>query len=357
MNRMEEKRVRLETILTECFESGLFTHAYVECGSFKSSEPAFSKFSSSRAIESNRNIFDLASLTKALVTTPLVHDFLAEKELDGYEPIEKWFKRDDLPSFKERILRLTPFELLSHRSGVPAWRNFWINRLLPGVSQEDLIRSSKDHITEVLNRVPIKDVAIERDLYSDIGFILLGFLLEKARNKRLDVIFTEFVKKHSDKEILEDLQFSTSLKNVRDRAISSGRCEVRSKELIGEVHDENCAALGSICGHAGLFGSGEAVSRYLRSLYNGPYFDRMTTKDSKGSMFGWRPGDDYSSIPFGNGNGVGHMGFTGTAFWVEPKLGVYAIFLSNRIISGRISKKIKETRHEVFRILFSMVAD
>ena len=244
--------------------------------------------------------------------------------------------------------------LLSHCSGLPAWRNFWICRL-GSLEQSELEKTARSHAFEVINR--IDQLGKREDCYSDIGYLLLGFLIEETFGANLSDVFESYVDSLSKPDAnWFFLNFPRNPISSKTEFVPSGYCGIRKREIIGEVHDENAAALGGICGHAGLFGTGESVSWYLKRLWSSTSWQAKVSSSS-GCIYGLRKGDDPSSCVFGEGRGIGHLGFTGGAFWLDPKTEKYGILLTNRIISSRVSGRIKSIRREVFKNLWKICTE
>jgi CubicO group peptidase (beta-lactamase class C family) len=336
---MASPEPELKNLLHAELQQGYFTAAYVESGFLDQSKPVLQYFTSSSG-----HVFDLASLTKALVTGPLVHLALKAENLDVKAPLAAWAPDDvRLPA---PLLHLSTEEVLGHVSGLPAWWNFWMHHL--GHDQKPSRADALVRMEEVLQRIPLSRE--KKDLYSDVGYILLGYLLEKKAKKPLKPWLAEAV--------AEPFGFAPDLTVPAEAYVPSAYCKIRERELRGEVHDENCAALGGIAGHAGLFGSGPAVSQYLKAFLRDSmgvqYFEinekaRLETK--REGLLGLRRGQGLSAVLFGNGNSMGHLGFTGTAFWLEWSSRKYGIFLTNRVISGRVSPRITDLRRKVFQLL------
>ncbi|SME91284.1 serine hydrolase domain-containing protein [Pseudobacteriovorax antillogorgiicola] len=335
--------------VTECLEDGFFSHCYLATGAF-GSKPQVSNLA--RNLSTGR-IFDLASLTKALVTAPLVYFYCTK----GCLSIDQRFSYYLPHLLPQPFDRMTIHDLLAHRSGLPPWRNFWINRLDTSSPRFMQRKERLDLVSDVLKRVDLKPEAGEA--YSDIGFIALGILLEKIMAKDLNEAFMEFCEQELAYSS-DEWGFAPDI--VSQDFISTGTCALRKRALVGEVHDENCAALGSIAGHAGLFSSGNALLGYLESLSRHPKMSRFLSLNAQAAMdghpmFGLRVGDDPSSSPFGNGHAIGHLGFTGTAFWLDWNRQIYGLVLSNRVVSGRVNPRIKTFRKEAFSFLQSIHHD
>jgi CubicO group peptidase (beta-lactamase class C family) len=205
----------------------------------------------------NRDVFDLASLTKALVTTPLAIWFCqrASHELNS-SSLNAVFGCTAVESLWPEAGKISLADLLRHESGLPAWRNFY-------VECEGQRQTIEDVLTR-LGKAPAQN-GTPKDVYSDIGFILLGRLLEKAGGNKLIEQWWEACDQEGIKSARK-LGWQGSL--TPRHAISTGYCPVRQKNLVGEVHDENCWALGGFAGHAGLFGAGQDVEAFLKDLWS-----------------------------------------------------------------------------------------
>jgi CubicO group peptidase (beta-lactamase class C family) len=336
---MASPELELKSLLQAELQQGYFTAAYVESGCLDQAQPVLRYFTSASG-----TVFDLASLTKALVTGPLVHLTLKAENLDVKAPLAAWAPSDiKLPA---DFLSLTTEEVLGHVSGLPAWWNFWMHHL--NENNRPTRVEALGIMEEVLSRIPL---SIEKkDVYSDVGYILLGYLLEKKGKKSLKPWLSE--------TLSEPFGYAADLNLAKEDYIPSAFCKIRERELRGEVHDENCAALGGNSGHAGLFGSGPAVSQYLKAFLRDAmgvqYFEaneKARRETSREGLLGLRRGNGLSAASFASGNGMGHLGFTGTAFWLEWSSKKYVIFLSNRVISGRVSPRITDLRRKVFQLL------
>ncbi|RYZ59825.1 MAG: class C beta-lactamase-related serine hydrolase, partial [Proteobacteria bacterium] len=232
--------------------SGFFSDFYVEAGRLDQSAPSYSFGNSS-------SLFDLASLTKAIATGPLVHQYIRSHAIDIKASLDHWAPGTWQSQFSSELMNLTADELLAHRSGLPAWRNFWMGHLNEGPSPKSHLKNPI--IPETFER--IKALGEKTDVYSDLGYILLGYALEVATGHGLDELWKAYLKPFGVDS--SDLGYRSSLRDDDD-LVPSAFCPVRERMLLGEVHDENCAALGGVSGHAGLFGRGPAVGTYLRNL-------------------------------------------------------------------------------------------
>jgi CubicO group peptidase (beta-lactamase class C family) len=297
------------------------------------------------------SVFDLASLTKALVTTPLLLTVLNKKAISLTSPVSQHLEAVCSP-FHEKLKQMCWFDLLNHRSGLPAWRNFWIDQLpLKKFSYHE----NRQKIAQKLNYFS-SDLVIDspRYEYSDLGFIYLGLLLERIYGEDLAKIFYSFCL--HELSIPSTHVFFSDLAD-RKKAVSTGFCALRNKNLLGEVHDENAAAMGEIAGHAGLWGSGEGLLAYIRALLRAKTgdlilkncienFDESLNKMQAAA--GWM---QFNYAFFKPKKVFGHLGFTGTGFWVLPEEQSFMVLLTNRTISGRRSDKMNQLRSDFCNIM------
>lgn len=335
--------------------SGFFTHCYLEAGYLNQKEPITRIF---RAKDDRRYVFDLASLTKALVTAPLIHKFIDSRYLENADgikgPVIGDFSRGSSNfEFPNELKKLSIYSLLSHSSGLPAWLNFWLGQLGPQERYKILCEKRNHHIVEVLKRTAyLWHIKQDGDCYSDVGFIILGALLESFNEQALDQLFSDFMSNDIGmRSSRSDFCFPTPFIKKHPIYITSSFCPIRQRWLKGEVHDENCAALGGVAGHAGLFGSGPRFSEYLKMFANSMIGQRFLAQNESmrlksKALPGLRLGDDVASREFCAGDAMGHWGFTGTGFWLHLPSLRYAIVLTNRVISGRLSSKTQIFRKE-----------
>lgn len=334
----------LQDICRSYKAAGLYTHVYAACG-FLNADRNTDEFALGPDL---RDVFDLASLTKALVTTPAI---LWRCHQSGLNPrdvsIAELFGSIVVQKVGALHHNLTAASYLRHETGLPAWRNLYVE-----------CEHKRQLVQDVLKRSHSR--AHSKDLYSDVGFITLGELIKESSGRSL---LAEWKDRCEHFGMTSARNLGHGLEFDQTKVISTGYCPVRRRELVGEVHDENCWALGGFAGHAGLFGSGAAVTAYLRELWQTPHGravieENFNERSSPGdSLMGWRKGLDQSSAGFADGRGCGHLGFTGTAFWVDWRTRSYAVLLTNRVISGRISPIIKQFRADAFTALWAKIKE
>jgi len=237
-----------------------------------------------------------------------------------------------IPNAEERA-GVTIRDLLAHCSGLPAWRPYF--KTLHGRQQYE----------PAIAREPLEYAPRSKSIYSDLDFMLLGFMLDGFRNTLTD----RFAMLLSQMGIVEEIQFNPpQLWHLR---IAPTEVDPwRGRLLVGEVDDENAAALDGVAGHAGLFGTASAVgacARHLLQLLDGRtgVFRRSTLEefitkraDVPGSSraLGWDTMLPTSSCgTHMSARAFGHTGFTGTSLWIDPEKDVYVALLTNRVHPAR----------------------
>jgi serine-type D-Ala-D-Ala carboxypeptidase len=290
-------------------------------------------------------VFDLASLTKPLVTSFCLLTLLAEGKLKIEDKLHSFFKLGAL-DHKD----ITLLHLLTHSSGLPAHRPYY--QKLVNFPQSDRKKKIIDWIlTEKLEFKPGTE-----NLYSDLGFILLGIIIEKVSGQSLDNYWQKTIQKPLK---LEKGLFFANKRDMREVACApTGKCGWSKKRLCGVVHDDNCRSLGGVAGHAGLFGTSHAVLRLCENillLFKGdrqafPYSSENIQKVLNTKQGPWVFGFDTptsglsSSGKYFSDMTVGHLGFTGTSFWIDLQKEIAVVFLTNRVLCGDSLVSIKRLR-------------
>lgn len=294
-------------------------------------------------------IFDLASLTKALATAPAMMKLLDAGLLDMGESLETY-----LPEFAgtdKAAVKI--FHLLLHTAGFPAHRPYYLGleKMAPG--------RRKAALREMLAAEPLEYFPGEKTLYSDLGFMILEWLVERTGGKPLD----RFVEQEIYGPLgLQNLFFQNPFQPRAGCFAATELCPWRGKLMEGEVHDENAWAAGGVSGHAGLFGTAEDVFRVLLHLWkcwaglcSNRFFSKNTVRyflsplrNSERCLGFDRPsGSEPSCGKFFSSNTVGHLGFTGTSLWMDLDRSVIVILLSNRVHLGRENIRIRAFRPRI----------
>ena len=288
-------------------------------------------------------IYDLASLTKVVSTTTLAMQALERGDLDLEEKLSRF-----CPEFLDRNKEKVTFRhLLSHSSGLPAHLPLYKNTC------------GKRHYLKKILQIPLEYEPGKRSIYSDLGFILLGIVLEKINGQSLDLLARE--------QIFSPLGMNqTSFRpnsSLRSRIAPTENDSWRRRLLQGEVHDENAFALGGVAAHAGLFGTAEDLAIFCQAFLNGGVYDhRRIVKRSTVEKFTRRQphlsdssralGWDTPTRGSSAGNKLsprsfGHTGFTGTSLWIDPRRHLFIVFLTNRVHPSRENTTVQLARRQV----------
>lgn len=271
--------------------------------------------------------FDLASLTKVLSTLPAVLNLISQGEISLDDTLGRFFSNAgwfQTPSLADVTVR----QLLTHSSGLPAWRPIFATVSQRQTALANVLQSRLKHSPGSY-------------VYSDLGFMLLGALIERISGNRQDV----FVQEHLYNPLgLATLQYGPLI----NRPIAATEdCGWRNVLLEGVVHDENAYVMEGVAGHAGLFGTVADIARfaqmYLRQdtglgdpdLLDFAIREQVTTTDTRRGL-GWQLKSPISCAgEFASGSSFGHTGFTGTSLWLDPEQGWFAVLLSNRVHPSR----------------------
>jgi CubicO group peptidase (beta-lactamase class C family) len=283
--------------------------------------------------------FDLASLTKVVSTLPALLRLAGEGRLDLDAPLATWFPNAGwfrTPSLGDR----TPRELLTHTSGLPAWTAFMglasARRTVIGHALASELPHGRGEV-----------------VYSDLGFIVLGALVERVTGLRQDDALQELVTGPLGLAAGElgyrPLPEGDAAAPIADVPVAATEdCGWRMRLLSGEVHDEAAWIMGGVAGHAGLFGTAGAVAGYARAWLAGdaPWLPaglraeatrRATRAGRPARGLGWAlapDGDEGRTDPaqdWRGPRGYGHTGFTGTSLWIDPEGDRFCVLLTNRV--------------------------
>jgi CubicO group peptidase (beta-lactamase class C family) len=295
-------------------------------------------------------IFDLASLTKPLATTLAIMILIQQHKLDLEQDIGSV-----LPQFdKTEKSNIKISHLLYHNSGLPDYRPYYRKlRKLPIDTRIFVLR-------DLLVKEPLLHPIGQKVLYSDIGFMILRWVVESVSGSRLDQFVYEKIYRPLKIENLFFIDLDSERRNGKFAATEL--CPWRNILLEGAVHDDNAYVMGGIEGHAGLFGTANDVNILLSELlaaFNNRSLIHVFQKDLVNKFFerqedsGRALGFDTPSLFDSNcGNyfskkSIGHLGFTGTSFWVDLERSVIVLLLTNRIHPSRDNLKIKVFRSKL----------
>lgn len=283
-------------------------------------------------------IFDLASLTKVIATTTIAMRAVADDALQVDAPVATWLPEwADGPHAAVRVRHL-----LDHSSGLPAHSRLW-----------ELTRGPDGYRTAI-HAMPLESPPGAAAVYSDLGFITLGFLLEQLTGDTLERRTTQLLGPTLGGL---PLRFAPG-ESWRPRTARTEFDPWRARVLQGEVHDENAAALGGAAGHAGLFGTAAAVGAVARRV-----LETFTRDTDLGTPAAMRTMATRSAVPGSSralgwdtmlptsscgtrlsARAIGHTGFTGTSLWIDPERDLYIVLLTNRVCPTRSNDGIRAVR-------------
>jgi CubicO group peptidase (beta-lactamase class C family) len=292
-------------------------------------------------------IYDAASLTKPVVTATLVAMQVEAGRIGLDLPVARYIPEwNDGPNPEWRKT-VTVRNLLTHSSGLPAHKDYFLS-----------LHSKREYIAAIC-REPLEYAPGTKTIYSDLGFILLGEILERSTGKRVDQL--------AHQEIFAPLDMgSTSFnppKSLLSRIAPTENDSAFRKQLVqGAVHDENAFAMGGAAGHAGMFTTAGDLAAFCQMLLNGGIYGHhrlmnratisqfTTPQDVAGSAYtlGWMvPTPNSSSGHSFSAHSFGHLGFTGTSIWIDPDRRLFVILLTNRVYPTRDNDKIAAVRPAV----------
>jgi len=276
-------------------------------------------------VVTRHSIFDLASLTKVSATTPLAMQMYEQSLLHLNKPV-----KDYLPGFSGGMKdSVTIFNLLTHSSGLLPWKRFWLelddsSKVFQDIEQSDLMYAPGDS-----------------SVYSDLGMILTGHILEKLGEEPLNIL--------AKNRLYEPLgmNHTTYLPPVSwkpDIVPTVYDGDIRGRLLQGDVHDPNAAFLGGVSGHAGLFSTIDDLGRYAQMLLSNGYYDGkkyfrqstirlFTTRKMKTRALGWDTADSTGGWygKYLSPRAFVHTGYTGTSIVIDPEYNIIIILLTNRV--------------------------
>jgi len=318
-----------------------FAQLYGERSQIEDATPTYSE---RKVRMRTTTVFDLASLTKVVVTTTSVMILLEQGKIDLDAPVCRY-----LPEFGQAAKeQVTVRDLFTHGTGLPGWLDLY-----------QIGRNRREVFEAVWDQELDTPPGYQR-VYSDLGFIVLGRLVEKASRRSLD----QFARRYIFKPLGMDDTVFCPKGSLRRRCAATEYSPLHKRFLIGEVHDENAHKMGGVSGHAGLFSTVDDLAIFCQMLLNeGTYGEVRILKPEtirlmltphlrpevleRGSGFlkgreqllGWWAMGEKPAITSSGGlpspRAYGHSGFTGTSIWIDPDHNLFAIMLTNAVHPSR----------------------
>jgi beta-N-acetylhexosaminidase len=312
-----------------------------------------------------RTMYDVASLTKVIVTTTLVEklvegDFKSPLNLDA--PIERYLPEWTAGGAPEKGLkdlfrenpkelewrhRVTVRHLMTHTSGLPPFKEYWRTS------------TGKADTLKMIFAEPLEYEPGTKMIYSDLGIILMAEIIQRLTGRTLDDLAKEYI---FTPLAMNDSMYRPPKKLWPLIAPTEFDANFRKRLIQGEVHDENAFAIGGVSGHAGVFSTAPDLAAFCQMLLNGGvYAHQRILRRATITQFiapqalaggtrtlGWVvPTEGSSSGHFFSAHSFGHTGFTGTSIWIDPDRQVFVVLLTNRVNPTRENHEIAEVRPAV----------
>jgi beta-N-acetylhexosaminidase len=292
-------------------------------------------------------IYDTASLTKPVVTATLIAVQVEAGRIGLDLPLARYIPEwNDGPNPDWRKA-VTIRHLLAHTSGLPAHKDYFLT-----------IHSTREMIAAIC-REPLEYEPGTKTIYSDLGYILLGEVLQRSTGKTVDQLARE--------QIFAPLNMTSTMFNPPKAlwtriAPTENDATFRKRQVQGEVHDENAFAMGGVAGHAGMFSTVSDLAVFCQMLLNGGIYGhhRLLTRATIAQFttpqaiadntrtLGWMvPTANSSSGRYFSPRSYGHLGYAGTSIWIDPDRQLFVILLTNRVYPTRENNKITSVRPAV----------
>ena len=321
----------------------------------------------------NNSIYDLASLTKILVSVPLLLKEFTNKNFDLTTNLADWFPDKDLKDKKNLSIK----QLFSHYSGMKSWIPFY-KKTIDSLTNKRIDKyfsntKSKDFPFQVLDELYIKNYndtifneIVDSELsdslsyvYSDLPYFLLKFYLETTYKTSLDTQIKEFI---YDKIGSSSLTYKPTIFSPNNSIVPTVIDDYFRYDIVqGHVHDMGAAMMDGVSGHAGLFGNSLDVAKVLQLfLQKGSYSKKIFFDEKNFNLFNFRhfedekvrrgigfdkpelDPDDPNTCGCVSESSFGHYGFTGSMAWVDPEKEIVYVFLSNRTYPDESNNSLSE---------------
>jgi CubicO group peptidase (beta-lactamase class C family) len=327
-----------QSIVATAIRDRAFPAATVDVGTSRRAvwQQAFGRlsFEPGAAPTTLQTLFDIASLTKVIATTTVVMHLVDEGRLALEDPVGRWIA-EWVGQDREAV---TVRDLLAHCAGLSSYLPFYRDH------------QARVEFERAIASLPLEYVPRTRAVYSDLGFILLGFICEDAGGRHLEALWATLAERLG----LRSLVYRPP-RPWRARTAPTQVDAWRGRLLVGEVDDRNAWALGGVAGHAGLFGTAPDVGDFARAVLRAARRAHGLEAQGEGPDLRVRPETlraclARSAVPGSSRalgwdtmlptsscgtrlspTAVGHTGFTGTSLWIDWERDLYAVLLTNRV--------------------------
>lgn len=288
-------------------------------------------------------IFDIASLTKPVATATLLLKLLEEKRVRLNQPISTFLK-----SFETKDKQLITFKQLSdHISGLPAWKPYFENLLQEQPNLMARWEARQWYLQKIASEELENPIGSKR-VYSDLGFIILGIIIENVCKTKLEILFKKYVADSLNLKNTFFLRMGSSSPEALERILPTAEVSVKSgrnRKIQAEVHDDNAYALGGVAGHAGLFSTVDDLDIFLKHI--------RQNKNKSDIKLGWdSPTAPSQSGQYFSSNSIGHLGYTGCSMWIDFDQDYHIILLTNRTYPSSDNERIKTFRPKLHDLIY-----
>jgi CubicO group peptidase (beta-lactamase class C family) len=301
-------------------------------------------------VPDEHTLWDLASLTKVVGTTSAMMRLVGEGRVELDSPVQRYLPQWTVPGAE----RVTIRHLLLHTSGLRAHRPLYTET------------SDAASARALVYATPLDTVPGARTLYSDLGIILLGDVIERVTGEAIDAYLR--------RTVFQPLGMGETMyrppPELLPRIAPTEVDPWRGRHIRGEVHDENAFRLGGVAPHAGLFSSAHDLARFARMYLNDgrldsaqvldpamiALFTRAADRSFSTRALGWDTPDGRNSAgSLMSDRAFGHTGFTGTSIWIDPSADVFVLLLTNRVNPSRANMRIAAVRRAVADAAMSVI--
>jgi beta-N-acetylhexosaminidase len=334
----------------------------------------------------NEDLYDIASLTKVVASTPIIMHAFENKKIDVNKTLGTYYSYPDSCNKSDIIIK----DILAHQAGLVAWIPFYKNTLDSlgnadttwYAKKRDNIFSKKvlenlylrnDFVDSIRNKIYYSPLGEKKYKYSDLGYYLMYEIIEKQYKENFETVVNKYLWNHlgMNYTYYNPLDKNININNIVPTELESG---FRNQLLHGTVHDQGAALMGGVAGHAGVFSNTNDLAKYFQMLLNNGYYggtkfynkstiDLFTTSISSNNRRGLgfdKPSKNGESGPTCDSASVlsfGHTGFTGCIAWADPTYNLIFIQLSNRINPSADNKKFinQNIRPKIQQVIYDAI--